>query len=1232
MARLFYRRKLDASSEGIILKLTKLEFALVFAMIQTVNAGTLNLADEPLYLGGVVDANIMILLDDSGSMQKEFFPDSLNNQVNYLFPPYDDTYGSGVTKLSQDALPDYDAYPYLRSSDFNSLYFDPEANYSAWVNADGTSMAAPSLTAVKYEVNASPTLNFTQQYSYSDWIDGSGAADTTASSHWPVTFYIYKGTGNNDDVTNFYKIEVKYASGNKWYFYQDGVDKGRNSVDVKGDGSLNLDPDDVVLNFAYWFQYHRSRIHVAKAAIGEALEGLASNTRTGFTTINSATIVNPVRAFTGADRTTITNSVYGRDLVNSDDSPLRNGLETVGDYYSDETDLDGPWAENPGTADTLANFLTCRTSYTVMMSDGYYDNSVVAGITGNVDGDTTNKDSGSAPYADAYAATLADVSYHYWETDLLPNVANKVSDSDDNPADWQHMIVHAVTFGIVDGIATNSIADMEAKILAGENPVWPEPDYTITSDENKLYDMWHAAINARGEFYAASEASEIISSLSGLVNTIEAKGNSSASVALNSGSIYQGSELYQARFSSAAGWWGELFSYDINPDGTVKSTPNFEAGSLIDALVASDDGASRKIALSKKNGGVSFVYDNFDSFDLAQKNAINAILSSYTDPTTSSSVTAANVVDYLRGSDALEGVFRERSHYMGDIIQSSPVYVGPPAFSYPDAWTDWNGDNSEPEDSALYSAYRGSYMNRPAVIYVGANDGMMHAFAASNGEELGAIIPYGVTDTLVDLLAPSYSHKYYVDGTPNIVDAFFDQDVTDSNYSDDDEWRTVMAFGLNAGGQSITAVDVSVPPGYTKSGTTFTKNGSADNLASSILWEFTDEHDADMGYSFSRPQIIRMWDGNWYVAFGNGYNNTAVDGHASTTGRAVLYLARLEDDGSFDGTLGGFIKIDTGEGNATSPNGMSTITPIDYDGDYIVDYIYAGDLYGNIWRFNVADTNSSNWVRSQNRDKLFTAKDASNVAQPITTRIQVMSHPDTIGSFILLFGTGKYLEVGDNSSTGQQTQTFYGIWDVNGNSVPTITRSNLQQQKISAEVTISGDTYRITTANEVDWDNKYGWYMDLCVDTGSGCTNNYGERQVSDSVIRGDRIVFTTILPSSNACSFGGDSWLMELDAATGSRTSYGNFDTDGDGDFDLYSNNDPYDNSDEPVPVSLGGKKSTVGLLPAPGILSDATNQKEFKYMSGSTGQIEVVTENANQQTGTFIGRQSWQEIRMGL
>ena len=524
---------------------------------------------------------------------------------------------------------------------------------------------------------------------------------------------------------------------------------------------------------------------------------------------------------------------------------------------------------------------------------------------------------------------------------------------------------------------------------------------------------------------------------------------------------------------------------------------------------------------------------------------------------------------------------------LGDIVSSAPLFVGKPPFLYPDIFP---GGTETPYST--FVAAHDTPAERAHMVYAGANDGMLHAFDAVTGEERLGFIPGGVFPNLHLLTSTTYTHQYYVDGPPTMGDAFFGG-----------TWHTMLVGGLNKGGKSIYALDITTPGSFSEA-----------NATSIFKWEFTDA--ADLGYTYSRPAIVRLQNGRWAAVFGNGYN--------STNGRAVLYIVDIENKSLIR-------KIDTGVG--TGGNGLSTPALVDLNGDSIVDLAYAGDLAGNLWKFRLTGTNPAAWDVAYKSGTtnlpLFTARDPSNNPQPITSRPEVGRGPNGAGT-IVLFGTGRYLSVVDKTPT--QTQTFYGIRDPNSTN-PAIDRvsgrSDLTSQEIIVEqsfpfTTDDGSTIsiplRVTTDHVV---NNRGWFLDLLQPPNPPGTFQ-GEMQVSDSILRSGRIIFTTVIPDPDPCTVGGTSWLMEMEALTGSRLTESPFDNNRDLEFDGddFVEIELEDGTIIEVPVS--GLQSEVGITPKPGIL--AGPEAEYKYTPGTTGNIQVTVENPG---ANMTGRQSWRQIR---
>lgn len=749
-----------------------------------------------------------------------------------------------------------------------------------------------------------------------------------------------------------------------------------------------------------------------------------------------------------------------------------------------------------------------------------------------------------------------------------------------SPTDTQIRYMRGVKTHTVGTAATGSL----------RSPLWYAAKWGGYKDANKdgvpQAAEWDANNDGNPDtYFPVTNAGKLKDELKTAFNEIIDRTASASSASVNSGSISSESRVYQAIFNSN-GWTGDLLAFQINTDGTLSSTPEWSAA---DPAKMPAHGLRNIFTLGSTGTAMEFEWTGAIENDAGRKLQL--------DPSTGSPQAEA-ILNYLRGDSSNEqttssGVFRKRASKLGDIISSSPLFVGAPPFRY--------RDNLE---SDSYFEFRDDNANRTPVVYAGANDGMLHAFnakttSADEGKELFAYVPGAVFKNLSQLAKPAYTHRYYVDGAPNMGDVFFGG-----------AWHTVLVGGLNKGGQAIYALDITDPDSF----------GTGD-----VMWEFNDvgagavgdKGDQDLGYTFSRPAIVRLNNNKWAAIFGNGYNNSESDGAASTTGTAALYIVDVSD-----GTL--IKKIPVPGGDAANPNGLATPAPVDFNGDTNVDYVYAGDLLGNVWKFDLTGSSSSAWDVAYKSGAtpvpFYVAADSGGTRQPITSRPEVGRGPNGNG-MVVLFGTGKFLEESADKLATQTTQSFYGIYDPNSGTAATDAftgRTALGAQTIDAEptVTVAGKSFTLrVTSNAAP--GARGWYMDLVSPAPTGFV---GERVVANPLLRNGRVIFTTLIPDTDPCGFGGDSWLMELDAITGRRLTESPFDLNRDGKFD----SSDYAPGSPALPPS--GMKSDVGITPEPGVLTDPIRGVEYKYMPGTKGTIQMVGENPGAGN---VGRQSWRQIR---
>ncbi len=674
--------------------------------------------------------------------------------------------------------------------------------------------------------------------------------------------------------------------------------------------------------------------------------------------------------------------------------------------------------------------------------------------------------------------------------------------------------------------------------------------------------------------------------LANVLNTV-AGVSSTASVVANSVALQTGTYIYQARFDSAD-WSGDLVAFPLNLNGSV-----MQAAWQAREMINTQNPSSERVVLTynpeeNTDMGVAF---RWDSLSDAQQSVLRSNPQTAAEETEE---TGQQRLNYLRGSHAEElqngGVFRNREYVMGDIVNSEPAYVGAPPFFYPSS-LDGGG--------STYDSFKSTHENRQPVLYVGGNDGMLHGVETATGTEVMAYVPRSVYANLNQLTSVGYqeSHRYFVDGSPTVGDA----------YLSGSGWRTVLVEGLRAGGKGLFALDVTNPVLF------------AENQAASlVLWDITveDEDFADLGYSYSRAAIVRLPDenndGKWVAIFGNGYG--------SASGNAVLYVVDLKTGE----------RLARVEAHGGPGNGLSSVAPVDVDGDFQVDYVYAGDLLGNIWRFEPeTGNNASGWdvsfTQGNSATPLFHATDVNGNALPITTRPEVGRHPN--GGYMVYFGTGKYFEIGDNTVHASPVNSFFGVWDKD-DGTDEIQPEHLQTQVVTGQVAAHGYDLRLISKNLLVWHTGNGLPSGDPVTSHMGwklALPDSGEMQVTDSILHAERVIFTSLVPSDAACDFGGTGWLMEVDALSGGPAEDVVFDLNGDklfDDDDLITVTD--DQGTETIVVPAG-KKSEVGIIQKPVIMS--AGSVEYKYASGSNqAQIEITVENPNDSD---LGRQSWIQLQ---
>ena len=1131
--------------------------ALVMASGTAAAPGTL--ANTPLFLqSGSVQPNIFFMVDDSGSMDWEVLKSTGALAIA--------DYSGFRNRDNLDYTPDRTDRDELLEScaGYNVLYYNPNTTYTPWTGVDinGNAYQDQSITAALNDP-------YNPASGSRDLTDDEGLGDPPGYMTW---------SDDGDGV--FEQGECPDAN-------DPGFDYNSQFVaTVGGFGPTRVMTAAEQTNFANWYSYYRKREYVAKRALSQIID--ASDARMGLATLhNNNTVRTLVRDVdditTPVDTTAQANKgALMRNLfrVNSSGrTPLRQALHDTGEYFADNSG----WGPTPILPASQGG--ECQQNFTILMSDGFWNGGDP--VVGNTDQDGTGPFDGG-DYADTFSNTLADVAMAYYETDLSP-LADKVpvnAGIDENNA--QHMVTYTVGFGVDGTLAADQVPGQPN--FNG----WPQP----TADtQTTIDDMRHAAFNGRGQFLSARDPEELIDSLGQYIANIEARKGTAASVSFNSTNLNTGTRVFQSIFDSSR-WSGDLLAKDILIDPVTKvatiSGTAWQASTDIDGRTP----ASRQIVTydDTTGSGVNFAWNALNS---AQQSDLRTNPSGGTD----NEATGMARLDFIRGNRGCESgslstcsytdtngdthnskSLRDRISALGDIVHSSPYFVGPPSLGYPDSI----------EPSAPYSAFAISNRLRPGITYVGANDGMLHAFN-DNGVEVFAYIPASLFSTDADaglhyLSDPSYTHRYYVDLSPTVQDAYISVGGTTA-------WRSILVGALRGGGKGLFAIDVTYP------------SALASNAAGQVMWEFSHN---DLGYTFSDIQIGKMNNGKWAAIFGNGYNNDP-----SGDGRAKLFILYL--DGS---NAASPIIIDTGVGtldptskdcaNANSDcNGLSTPRLADLNGDGTIDRIYAGDLHGNLWAFNVTDKISTgSWLPAYGANPLFRACSATPCTasnrQPITDQPDVTLHPtqtaySTRPNTLVFFGTGQYLTQADNANS--QLQSFYGVWDSNTGNLD---RSALQAQTLQTTYNdaVLGNV-RTITSNPVNYSStEKGWLIDLPIS---------GERSVTNPAAFGSVVFFNTVIPSvasSNMCGVGGSGWLMAVDLLTGGEPAFIPIDVNNDGVFD---------STDQLSGVSVVGTDSS-------GVPAESRFISNKRVTADSTGAINI--DNIQSGPPEIASRMSWSEL----
>ena len=1098
-----------------------------------------DLSNNPLVTSTAtsVRPNIMFVLDDSGSMGSQHMPDYVADEAKCR----DKNGWNGATCTNMDP-------PYY-SAGYNGIYYNPLFTYKPPVNADGTSRPDQAdWTQVQRDPYLNPTAKdnivvgyadqyFCNQDSYNSTDTASltnpakcrrnGVAYTTApvvaaAYNYPNSTFQYKkrnGGGGGSYLVGgapyYYDLaSVQWCSNTALTLCQARKDTNFQyalyGAFTRRDITLTNCPAGTgcpsgrtyaaeMTNFANWYAYYRTRLSMMKTGVGRAFANLDDNFRTGFMTIHTTpgdtSRYIPIQTFNAGQKTAWYNKLYSIGTTGS--TPLRAALSTAGQMYA-------------GSALTDPVQYSCQKNYTILSTDGMWNGGKGFKLDGSAIGNQDNNlsstprpkyDGNILPTTEAGsgvaggAETLSDVAMYYYKTDLRDaslgnctgalgsNVClNNVPPSKKDPASHQHMTLFTIGLGVDGTLAyrpdyeTASTGDF-ASIRAGAKQ-WPS---AMADNLSAIDDLWHAAVNGGGTYYSAKNPQALSDGLGDALREVGGKTGAAAAASTSNPQVttrdnYVFSSNYRTAF-----WDSVIKRRRIDTvSGELSKTVDWEAAQLLDAKVAAGD--SRTIYMFDGSKADKLKPFKYSVLTVAEKAFLD--VDSWPDPATKLSqwaglsiagqtaARAGGLMSYLRGQPALEDdigdpnqPFRGRDSALGDIVNSETVYVKQPLQDY---------------EEASYKAYVVAKKDRQAALYAAANDGMLHAFNADNGQEMWAYVPSQVIPKLYKLADKNYLHEFYVDGTPVVSDIY-----------DGSNWRTILVGGLNNGGNGYYALDVTDP------------------LAPKALWEICTAApcsvvDANIGMSYGTPTMAKLTSGEWVVMVTSGYNNT--------DGKGYLYVLN---------PITGAKKYTIATGCTGANCGIGRFSAwITSNTDPTAERVYAGDLDGNLWRFDINDT-----IAPAGREAFKLARvgnPSGGLIQSITTKPELAM---VDGHSAVFVGTGRLLGLSDK--VDNTVNSMYAIKDdLTATERTNLRTGNLVKQTLAAGVSKEGLNIRTNTNNSVDWSAKSGWYVDY-PDT--------GERSFTDPALGLGTLVFTTNVPTtSDPCSGGGLSWLYELDWKTG--------------------------------------------------------------------------------------------------
>ena len=1079
---------------------------------------TVDLGTTPPDLTRSVDPNIAVTFDDSGSMASDYMGDRR---------PFDGgDWGSGRWRCAGVIDPRVATPGDLRAHAMNGVFYNPNVRYQPPLRADGTAFPAADATLLAV------------------WNDGI-LKNRPASPGNPATTNFITGWRCASDAGN------PVGGGPYYYRLKSGVAIGTpgavNTVTLytAGNWEAVAVPASEYPNWANWWAYYRTRNLMMRTALSRVFGNLGSNIRVVYQNINDAAYrlvsnSTAIESFAGTARGAFFDWVY--QVGASGGTPDRAATLRAGDFFMGGAPSGG---KQFSSADPYWNGLTgvdrmdltCRQNFHMLVTDGYWNEADPTPPTDFFNSRTSRRlpdgtayDAGGAATrafwnvgGSPYNTSLANIAFYYWATDLRPDLADNVPayipdkttgitgapvagvianpaaypeiyfNPANDPATWQHVVQFMITLGVAGSLNfPDDLADLRTGAKA-----WPRPE---SNAPEAVDDTWHASVNGRGDYFGASDPGALVSKLQGIIDNIVARRSSSTAGSLSTAVLTVDTISYGTGYDSGD-WSGTATARNVDADTGLFGSTLWDAGCKLSGgfceatggnLGAARDPDTRVILSARDTGAGQGIAFRWSSLPSAQQSLLNR------DETGTIDGNGSKRLDFLRGDRSNEGsLFHRRGSVLGAVVNSQALYVAGPDSAHRDTFPPGSPEQIAARGGLTYEKFVHDNRSRAPTIYLGAADGMLHAFDASasaaGGGERWAYVPFTLYPVLGKISARNHVLQPMVDGTPLQRDVFIDG-----------RWRTILVGGLRLGGRGVYALDITDPA------------ASESDPGAKVLWEFnnTSAGGGDLGYTYGQPNIGRLANGKWVVLVPAGYLPDGSNDPAASNTYGSLFVLDAE-------TGVPIRQLQTsGAPQAAGMVSYGLAAPVlgDYQDDQIDDVAFAGDLQGNLWRFDLSDPSPANW----SVDLVFKA--SIQGARPITVMPRLF--PDALTRrFDVVFGTGKYLGLSDRTNAGVPAQAFYGIRDYGaGASDYPATDSQLVQQDLGQ----LANGARVLTDYPVPASSR-GWYFLLDTDA--------GERSVISPVALFDtnRAVLTTLIPGGNdPCDPGRRGAVLVVDAANG--------------------------------------------------------------------------------------------------